>query len=42
MKSMFDKASDGLTLMITNKIKSLGFINNLTDLKKILEEITKT
>ena len=42
MKSMFDKASDGLTLMRTNKIKSLGFINNLIDLKKILEEITKT
>ena len=42
MKSMFDKTSDGLTLMITNKIKSLDLINNLIDLKKILEETTKT
>ena len=35
MKSMFNKASDGLNLMITNKIKSLDLIDSLTDLENI-------
>ena len=41
MKSMFDNASDELNLMITNKIKSLDFMDNLIDLKIIMEEIEK-
>ena len=32
---MFNKASDGLNLMITNKIKSLDLIDSLTDLENI-------
>ena len=36
---MFDKASDGLNLMITNKIKSLRSIDYLIDLKIIIEGI---
>ena len=39
MKWMFDKASDGLNLMITNKIKSLRLIDYLIDLKIIIEGI---
>ena len=39
IKSMFDKASDGLNLMITNRIKILDLIDNLIDLKIISEEI---
>ena len=35
MKSMFNKASDGLNLMITNKIKSLDLIDSLIDLENI-------
>ena len=38
---MFDKASDGLNLMITNKIKSLDLIDNLMDFNIIIEEIEK-
>ena len=41
MKSMFDNASDELNLMITNKIKSLDFMDSLIDLKIIMEEIEK-
>ena len=41
MKSMFDNASDELNLMITDKIKSLDFMDNLIDLKIIMEEIEK-
>ena len=41
MKSMFDNASDELNLMITSKIKSLDFMDNLIDLKIIMEEIEK-
>ena len=41
MKQMFDKASDGLNLMITNKIKSLDLIDNLMDFNIIIEEIEK-
>ena len=33
MKSMFDKASDGLNLMITNKINSLEFDRDFNRLK---------
>ena len=38
---MFDKASDGLNLMITNRIKILDLIDNLIDLKIISEKIQK-
>ena len=38
---MFDKVSDGLNLMITNKIKSLDLTDNLIYLKRILKEIEK-
>ena len=41
IKSMFDKVSDGLNLMITNKIKSLDLTDNLIYLKRILKEIEK-
>ena len=41
MKSTFDKASDELNLMITNKIKSLDLIDNLVDLKIKMEKIEK-
>ena len=36
---MFDEVSDGLNLMITNKIKSLRLIDYLIDLKIIIEGI---
>ena len=39
IKSMFDKVSDGLNLMITNQIKSLDLTDNLIYLKRILKEI---
>ena len=41
MKSMFDKASYGLNLMITNRIKNLGLIDCLIDLKVIIKQIEK-
>ena len=41
IKQMFDKASDELNLMITNKIKSLDLIDNLMGFKIIIEEIEK-
>ena len=41
MKSIFDKASNGLNLMITNKIKIPDLIDCLIDLRIIVEEIEK-
>ena len=41
MKSMVDKVSYGLNLMITNRIKSLGLIDCLIDLKVIIKQIEK-
>ena len=38
---MLDKASDGLNLMVTNRIKILDLVDNLIDLKIISEEIQK-
>ena len=42
IKSMVDKTSYGLNLMITNRIKSLGLIDCLIDLKVIIKQIEKT
>ena len=41
MKPMFHKASDGLNLMITNKIESLDSIEYLIYLKTKVEKIDK-
>ena len=38
MKSIFDKASYGLNLMIANKVKIPDLIDCLIDLKIIVEE----
>ena len=41
MKSIFDKASFGLNLMITNKLKIPDLVDCLIDLKIVVEETEK-